>query len=271
MSLIQGEGQQQFGFAHMRPYARYDWRFFYTANVSLKRSCVDDWMVSGFSRDFRCAAFEDGEFAYRLSKKLGSFDVIYAPTALVEHDHSYSAESFLNRQFAAGMMANVLVEKHPETAPFIGLVDLIQAMKRPVDEIDSLNEADYLAAIEGIFAWARLLDRDDQLGALAWHTPFINAAFELAYYKGVVWMFPDVNANRAAGYRYALDQLDKRMARTLEHENLASVIPSGMLRQSAEAGSSMPAASFMDGAKRRLRTRLAQSETARRIYRWLKA
>lgn len=231
MSLVQGDGQQQFGFANMRPYARYDWRFFYTANVSLKRSCVSDWSKDGFSSDFRCAAFEDGEFAYRLSRRLGSFEILYAPTAIAEHDHPYSAEGFIGRQFAAGMMANVLIEKHPDTAVSIRLPDLISALNQPLDPELENDQPDYLAVIEGIFASARLLDRGGHAGASAWHASFLNAVFELAFLKGVIWTYPDAGANRGAGYRYALDRFDARMGRSLELENLASVAALSNVRQ----------------------------------------
>ena len=271
MSLIQGEGGQQFGFADMRPYARYDWRFFYTANVSVKRSCVDDWSVDGFSPDFRLAAFEDGELAYRMSKKLGSFHVLYAPTAVVEHDHFFVAGSFLGRQFAAGMMANVLVEKHPETALKLGLSGLIEAMRKPSDERDTVVEPDYLAVVEGVFASARLVERNQQMGASAWHAPYFNAVFELAFAKGLIWGSPDNRANRAAGYQYALDGFDARIARILEHENLAAIAPLSVVRKQLDRTHQSSGLSFVDKTKRRLRSRLARNQTARRIYHWLKA
>lgn len=269
MSMIQGDGGQQFGYAHMRPFARYDWRFFYTCNVSIKSSVIDDWTTDGFSPDFRCAAFEDGEFAYRLQKKFGRFDIIYAPTSVAEHDHPYTVESFIGRQYAAGMMANVLAAKHPETAGVIGVAPLEQAMARSSSPTDDLNHADQLAVIEGIFAAARVLERQGQLGTEAWHTPFINAVFELAYGRGIVWSHPDADANRSAGYRAILEQFDRRTARIVEHEHLPSTLPLGTLtRKTTTTSSPIQAAVTATGS--RLRQRLAANSHARNVYRWIK-
>ncbi|MGB7184426.1 MAG: glycosyltransferase family 2 protein [Burkholderiaceae bacterium] len=269
MSMIQGEGGQQFGYAHMRPFARYDWRFFYTCNVSIKRSAVNEWSREGFSSDFRCAAFEDGEFALRLGKKLGKFDVLYAPTSVAEHDHPYNVEGFLGRQFAAGMMANVLVKKHPETAGIVGVSSLVDAMSQPVDLSQEQSQPDQLAVIEGIFASARLTDRSGQLGSQAWHTAFIGAAFELAYHKGIIWSYDMEEANRSAGYTYALELFDRRMAKVVEHEQLSTVAPMTYLNNAMlKAEPNWQRVSI--GARHKIRSRLASSKRARSIYHWLK-
>lgn len=231
MSLIQGEGQQQFGYSYLRPYARYDWRFFYTANVSIKRGCVDDWSADGFSTDFRCAAFEDGEFACRLAKKLGSFQVLYAPSSIAEHDHHYDVAGFISRQFAAGMMANVLIGKHPETTDLLRLAELSNAMTESADRETGHDDADLLAVIEGIFAAARLLERNGHLGSAAWHKAFLNAVFELAFLRGFIWNFPGERADRPAGYRHALDRFDARMAHAMELDELATVAPLTVARR----------------------------------------
>lgn len=225
MSLIQGDGGQQFGYAHMRPYARYDWRFFYTANASMKRSCVADWMTDGFSPDFRSYGYEDGEFAYRLTKKLGRFDVLYAPTSVATHDHQYDLAAFLNRQFSAGWMTNTFIEKHPDVAGLLGVADLRNAMSRPDSTDDKFDQADMITVIEGIFASAKLLERSGNIGSSAWHVAFVNAVFELAYLRGAAWGHHDPSANRSAGYRYALDRFDTAVAKTIEKESLASVMP----------------------------------------------
>ncbi len=68
MRHIQGRGGEQFGYADFVPYSFIDWRFFYTANVSIKRNLVGDWLTEGFSPKFSLYGFEDTEFAYRLTK-----------------------------------------------------------------------------------------------------------------------------------------------------------------------------------------------------------
>ena len=112
--LIQGDGQQQFGFKYMVAKAEYDWKFFYTSNISFRREMVDDWSLDGFSTEFYLAAFEDGEFAYRLTKRYPDFGVVYCPTACVEHNHPYTFSKFISRQLNCGQMMEKLLSLHPE-------------------------------------------------------------------------------------------------------------------------------------------------------------
>lgn len=263
MSLIQGEGGQQFGYAHMRPYARYDWRFFYTANVSLKRSCVDNWLANGFSPDFRSYGYEDGELAFRLTKKFGKFDVLYAPTSVVAHDHQYSVASFLNRQVSAGWMTNTFVALHPDAAGLIGVAELRRVMEQHESDEDRFDRSELLAVIEGIFASAKLLERSSQIGSSAWHTSFINAVFELAYLRGAVWGHENPAANRTAGYRYALNRFDSAVAMAVERECLASVAPFTYTHKKKLFSRSSRVKSF-------LRNRLASFGLARSMYRRIK-
>ncbi|MFP8873425.1 MAG: glycosyltransferase family 2 protein, partial [Myxococcota bacterium] len=57
MAHVQGVGGEQFGYSDLHPYSFVDWRFFYTANVSVRRNLVDDWRAEGFSDAFRLAAW----------------------------------------------------------------------------------------------------------------------------------------------------------------------------------------------------------------------
>jgi Glycosyl transferase family 2 len=85
MSHIQGVGQQQFGYHYMKAYETYDWRLFYSSNVSIKKGLVQDWHRDGFDTSFHLAALEDQEFALRatlrLEKKGDNFAVLYVPAA----------------------------------------------------------------------------------------------------------------------------------------------------------------------------------------------
>ena len=131
MAHIQGKGAEQFGYAHLMPCTFVDWAHFYTSNVSVKRSIVSDWIQDGFSDEFSLAAYEDTEFAYRMTRVWGEFRIYYDPSSLGRHCHHYSAEGFINRQVSAGMMAHVFYRLHPEVSSRIGIDRLMQEMGRP--------------------------------------------------------------------------------------------------------------------------------------------
>lgn len=204
MRHIQGVGGEQFGYAHMRPYGFYDWRFFYTCNVSVKRRIVTDWMQSGFSTDFPAAAFEDGEFAYRMQRRPSGLRIYYDPASCGEHHHSHTVRSFIERQFAAGMMAAIFVEKHPAAAPALRLQSLMGLMKQPPKTVLGQHVGDVLSVIEGIKSFAILLEARGGLGDQHWHTGFLQALFEMVMMQGFVAGWAPHTAAVDAGYESVL-------------------------------------------------------------------
>ncbi len=110
MAHIDGIGAQQFSYHYLRTGMMYDFRHFYTANVSVKRELLteqDKW----FDTDFPYAAFEDTEFSYRLSQ--AGMKIIYLEHLLGYHYHYHTIWTFSIRQFRAGMMACHVVKKQP--------------------------------------------------------------------------------------------------------------------------------------------------------------
>ena len=110
MAHIDGIGAQQFSYHYLQDGQEYDFRHFYTANVSIKKEflySLDHW----FDTDFRYAAFEDAELAYRLSKR--GMRIIYSAPIVGYHYHYHNIYTFSKRQRNAGFMANVLTSKHP--------------------------------------------------------------------------------------------------------------------------------------------------------------
>src|SRR5204862_7216352 len=79
MSHIQGPGAQQFGFYYLKPSSWLEWSLFWTANISVKRGLVANWLADGYDARFRFAAWEDIEFAYRAWKANNQFRILYAP------------------------------------------------------------------------------------------------------------------------------------------------------------------------------------------------
>jgi len=216
MRHIQGVGGEQFGYPHFRPYQSLDWRFFYTCNVSVKRGIVADWQAEGFASEFTAAAFEDVEFAYRMAKRAGGLRIYYDPASLGEHHHPHSVRSFLDRQFNAGSMASVLIARHPETAGVLGLKRLGATMREEGRHganglPDPLPVADLLSVIEGAKSLAMLLESFGGLGDSLWHTPFLQAVFELAMLQGFVVGEASRGGDAQAGYRAILGTFLRRV------------------------------------------------------------
>ena len=116
MAYIDGVGAQQFSYYHLRDGREYDFRHFYTSNVSIKTNflrSLDHW----FDTDFTYAAFEDAELAYRLSKN--GLRILYVSAPLAYHYHYHTIWTFSKRQYLAGLMACLLVKKHPQISSLI--------------------------------------------------------------------------------------------------------------------------------------------------------
>ncbi len=218
MSHVQGAGQEQFGFFSLMPYTWLDWRFFYTANVSFKKSVAPDWSKDGFSTEFPLASFEDGEFAYRVNQRLGGqFRMLYTPAAVVTHHHPYSVRQFLDRQISAGLMARVFARLHPEATVELGIANIDAALAAPGGENQDQVE-EFLSILEGVKSWAKVLDRHYNLGSQNWHGDFLRAVFEMSYLQGCVMGCTRPGANYAAAYRYVLEKFQERMATTASFE-----------------------------------------------------
>lgn len=116
MEHIDGVGAQQFRYYHLRDGHEYDFRHFYTSNISIKTDflkSLDHW----FDTDFLHAAFEDAELAYRLSKN--GLRILYVSAPLAYHYHYHTIWTFSRRQYLAGLMACLLVKKHPQISSLI--------------------------------------------------------------------------------------------------------------------------------------------------------
>jgi glycosyltransferase involved in cell wall biosynthesis/GT2 family glycosyltransferase len=211
MRHIQGVGGEQFGYPFFRPYDFLDWRFFYTCNVSVKRHLVTDWEAEGFLSAFTDAAFEDVEFAYRMSRRPEGLRIYYDPAAVGEHHHRHGVQSFLDRQFSAGTMASVFVGHHPETADALGLSRLLAEMhgSRRTPECDRV--AALLSVIEGAKSFGLLLESYGGLGNAVWHTPYLQAVFELAMQHGFVVAESARGADAERGYGRILERFLHRI------------------------------------------------------------
>lgn len=216
MSHIQGRGSEQFDYAHLRPYAFSDWRHFYSANLSVKKAIVPDWIVHGFDTEFPGAAAEDIELGYRISKSSNGLRVYYDPGAVGLHHHHYTAAQFMDRQFFAGKCTRLLYDRHPELAagPFRACMDAIN-MEFPAGT--QLPDR-YVPVIEAIKAWARILEADGSLGAEPWHDDFLSAVFELCALEGFVSTWTLRPPNLAAARAVMVDRFVEQISPVLQRQ-----------------------------------------------------
>lgn len=225
MSLIQGDGQQQFGYKFMKPWMSYSPWLFYTANASVKSDIVDDWTTGGFSNQFTLYGFEDGEFAYRMSKMHENFGVYYNPTAVVEHFHKYDVAGFIKRQVSCGFMMQRLFQIHPELKPVIldGKLNSILEDQRYDEVASSSLSSHYIAAIQGIKAWAVILDERHGLGSKNWHGDFLNAVFQISFLEGYLSLQDVKPPAQCAAYQHILNDFMQRITRAIQYEALGDL------------------------------------------------
>lgn len=118
MSHIDGVGAQQFSYHYLKNGEYYDYRHFYTSNISIRTDFIRS-LGTIFRPEFPGAAFEDIELGYRLEKE--GMRILYKEDALAFHDHFYSVRGFCRRQFNCGIAAKVFVGMHPEVGRILSL------------------------------------------------------------------------------------------------------------------------------------------------------
>jgi GT2 family glycosyltransferase len=218
MLHVQGRGGEQFGYSHLTPYQLAGWQYFYTANVSVKKALVRDWIREGFDTGFSTAAYEDLEFAYRQSRPPQGLRIFYDPAALAAHHHHYTLAQFMDRQFSAGKGLIHLLELHPELAATCNFQEFVEALRASRDFPAERLPADSQLAIEGVKAWARQLDEEGELGRQPWHEDFLSAVLELCLLDGFLSAWPHQDANLAAARALLLDRFCQRLRPSLPPE-----------------------------------------------------
>ena len=121
MRHIDGVGAQQFSYLYLEDGAVYDFRHFYTSNVSIARDFLRHEPAL-FSRAFPAAAFEDAELAHRLA--FHGLEILYRRDAVAFHHHPYGARSFYRRQQCCGQMAARLAHLHPSLEKWLSTEEL---------------------------------------------------------------------------------------------------------------------------------------------------
>ncbi|MBI2453761.1 glycosyltransferase family 2 protein [Candidatus Peregrinibacteria bacterium] len=103
-------GGHQFAYDLLKGKQTADYRFFYTSNISLKRSLL---LRHAFDPWFSTYGWEDIELGYRLSREVG-LQLYYNQGAFAYHDHSMDEEQFISRMRNIGRSAHIIHQKYPE-------------------------------------------------------------------------------------------------------------------------------------------------------------
>lgn len=232
MSHIQGEGEQQFGYKSMKAYSWFDWRLFYSSNISVKKAMVPDWLTDGYDSSFYLAAFEDPEFALRTTLRLDEmgekFGIFYAPSAHLVHHHPYTVASFISRQVSVGMMAQRFLELHPGRAGDLGLHELKQRLDSPSSGSNFPVEH-YFSVFEGLKSWALVIENHYGMGQQNWHADLLKTVFQLAYFEGFLRVQTGPHVNLAAGCRFVLETVRGHMNRAIATEVLGDLPGFGLV------------------------------------------
>ena len=118
----------QWCFEGLEPGDVLDYRWFITANLSLRRAVLIE--AGGFDEAFRDAALEDTELGYRLWRQ--GLQIRYAPDATADHWHPTSLESFVARSRKLGRAAVYLSRRWPELQPRLEDPEFWAADRPPV-------------------------------------------------------------------------------------------------------------------------------------------
>ncbi len=134
MHHITNIGCEQFGYGVFIPYHFYDFKHFYTCNISLRTEKLKEQSYL-FSNRFKNASFEDIELGYRLQKQ--GLKIIYNPDAKGYHYHEYAIGQFIKRQTIAGEMSTIFREL---CGPGVeSLVEIDEIKKRYIESINYFN------------------------------------------------------------------------------------------------------------------------------------
>ena len=149
MRHVDGVGAQQFSYHWLEDGSEYDFRHFYTSNISVHRSLLDR-EPTGFSEDFPSAAFEDAEFAQRLATH--GLRIRYRALATAFHHHPYDARSFFERQRRCGRMAAMLWERQPALAKWLSIRD-IEELRLQAATLDPAQRKVVESVAQGLEYW----------------------------------------------------------------------------------------------------------------------
>ncbi len=110
-------GGHQFAYEKLKGKKFADYNFFYTSNISLKRSLLNKYH---FDPAFSFYGWEDIELGYRLHLSV-DLKIYYNSWAVAYHDHHMEESSLAGRMKAVGYSAWIIHKKYPELGKVPGV------------------------------------------------------------------------------------------------------------------------------------------------------
>jgi glycosyltransferase involved in cell wall biosynthesis len=171
MRHIDGMGAEQFSYRFLKHGECYDFRHFYTANISISRDTISGVR---FDETFNFAAYEDAELAYRLYGTAP--EIVYDATIEGRHYHFHTCWSFAKRQQRCGQMAVHFLKLHPGARSFV-----------IPGYYDKWLHQSKLFADSPIPYESLALQRASEIewGHAEQHQPFLTRLFRYFYCKGI--------------------------------------------------------------------------------------
>ncbi len=109
-SILGMFGGHQFAYEKLLGKDFADFNFFYTSNISIKKSLLEKYP---FDSAFSGYGWEDIELGYRLHKRVG-LKLYYNKYAIAYHDHAMTEDSLNQRMRQIGFSAKIIDKKYPE-------------------------------------------------------------------------------------------------------------------------------------------------------------
>ena len=220
MAHIDGIGAQQFSYFYLKDGEYYDYRHFYTSNISTRTAFIRS-LGEIFRHNFKGYGFEDIEVGLRLEKMGGR--ILLNRNAIAFHDHFYSVRGFCRRQFNVGLAAQTFIDLHPEVRNVLGVKKLDSILRKTLLPSTRSANRHFIANVESIEKLEetafRLLETYESVHLNSLDAVYI-AIFTYFYYKGLAevrksWL---ISETRIALAREMLLPAIENFLRLLEDE-----------------------------------------------------
>jgi hypothetical protein len=187
--------------------------YFSDSNISIKKSLVQDWLADGFSHDFP-GSVGAVELAYRLSERCSrNLKILYEPSARATRHPVHALSEMFGPQVQLGRLLRLFIDRYPEALQSLGL----EAYGSDWNE--AAPASDYFTIIEGLKAWARIVDRRAGVQTESWYSGFAQSILEVCLFQGYSAPGPAQTIPAAPG-RLILERFMRRL-RLLLHDELA--------------------------------------------------
>ena len=166
-----------FRYSKMQPHQFYDYRHFWTCNLSLPRTAFE--VAGRFDEDFWAA--EDIDLGYRLEQH--GYRIYYDPSCKAEHDHPFDFKAFCPHRLLVGRNLVLLAKKHPEIT---GAVTDLPGLKDGERRLLGWLRHNESRALKALALLRQIHEKKGDHGVLARHHR--QQILDLIYLVDTYWM-----------------------------------------------------------------------------------